>query len=383
MQLLLVVQMVGRPTVDTAMSNTINNRTLIRETCELCDKNISIGQSTIVCKKCDHIFHGSCVTNNNFRMVRGFSYCMGCILKEEIFRYNPFLDLFENGDSDKFFDEESPDLVEAVDMMSNILENCNSYDSNEFQNLLETSSIFQTRADNNLFSSYFLNIDGNRQNFDQLVADIMRLKHNFSVIGLAETNIESESKDLYEITSNYTSVYQSRLRNKKKGSGIGLYIHNKFNFTVISEFTNCTQDIECLFVRITNTEQPVTVGVVYRPPSGNIQLFNQALEDLLSELPDKNCYILGDFNINLHNMSPLSHQVYEETIISHGYTPLISIATHEQPHCMKTCIDNILCNSPESIITSGTFTNKISHHSPVFQVSKVVAPTEKADKITI
>ena len=35
---------------------------------------------------------------------------------------------------------------------------------------------------------------------------------------------------------------------------------------------------------------------------------------------------------------------FEETVISNGYLPLISISTHHQSGCQKTCIDNIISN---------------------------------------
>ena len=65
-----------------------------------------------------------------------------------------------------------------------------------------------------------------------------------------------------------TAVYLSKIEDKKKGSGLGLYLHNNFNHTMVNEFTVCSKDIETLFVKITNVGDPVYVGVVYRPPSG-------------------------------------------------------------------------------------------------------------------
>ena len=40
------------------------------------------------------------------------------------------------------------------------------------------------------------------------------LKHEFSVIGIAETNILKSNKDLYKINDNYTSVYSSKIEDK-------------------------------------------------------------------------------------------------------------------------------------------------------------------------
>ena len=41
---------------------------------------------------------------------------------------------------------------------------------------------------------------------------------------------------------------------------------------------------------------------------------------------------------------------YEDSILTSGFAPLISIYTHERPNCKKTCIDNILTNDFEDII---------------------------------
>ena len=90
--------------------------------------------------------------------------------------------------------------------------------------------------------------------------------------------------------------------------------------------------MECMFISITNTSEPHTIGVMYRSPNGNLQSFNTHLTDILTRLPDNNVYIMGDFNINLHNISHTNCQEYEEIVVSSGYCPLISIATHSQPN---------------------------------------------------
>ena len=66
----------------------------------------------------------------------------------------------------------------------------------------------------------------NKLNFDTLAVELKRYEFEFSIIALAETNEGSEIKDLYQLT-NYRSFYQEKLNyNKKKGSGVALYIHN-------------------------------------------------------------------------------------------------------------------------------------------------------------
>ena len=107
-----------------------------------------------------------------------------------------------------------------------------------------------------------------------------------------------------------------------------------YTFTETPQVSCCTPDIETLFITITNSKTPITIGVVYRPPSGDINIFNQVFGEILDKLPNKNVYINGDFNINLHKLDNNGH-AFEDTFIPRGYAPLISIATHERPQCEK------------------------------------------------
>ena len=47
----------------------------------------------------------------------------------------------------------------------------------------------------------------------------------FSVIGIAETNINSDQKDLYKIDE-YNSFYSDKIPDKSKGTGVATYVHD-------------------------------------------------------------------------------------------------------------------------------------------------------------
>ena len=178
--------------------------------------------------------------------------------------------------------------------------------------------------------------------------------------------------------NDYNSCYQSKMEGKDKGSGVALYIHNAFNYTELSDVSCCTKNLESIFVEITNTSTPITTGVIYRPPSGNINLFLDELDAIMSKLPDNKTFILGDFNIDLLDTTDKNTQSFEDIIITSGFTPLISIHTHQKPNCRKTCIDNILTNTCETVKASGTIENGMYHHNPIFQISSI--KTSQADK---
>ena len=41
---------------------------------------------------------------------------------------------------------------------------------------------------------------------------------------------------------------------------------------------------------------------------------------------------------------------------------------HEKPGCRGSCIDNFITNDIDNVVFSGTVSEKISHHHPIFQI---------------
>ena len=219
-------------------------------------------------------------------------------------------------------------------------------------------------------TAIFNNIDGNASNFDTFAAEIAGINHLFSFIGIAETNIDSDLKDLYKIPG-YNSEYNDKFPGKSKGSGVGLYIRDCFVHNRLDSLSICSPNLESVFVSVTNMNNPLTIGVLYRPPGGSeIDALNE-FDNLLRKLPDKNVVLLGDFNFNLLEKS--SNQ-FENTLYCNNFIPLISLATHEKPGCSPTLIDNILTNSTENVISAGLLGSRVSHHLPIFCVLDCSVP---------
>ena len=65
------------------------------------------------------------------------------------------------------------------------------------------------------------------------------------------------------------------------------------------KFNQCSPNLESLFIKVTNTNEPIFVGVIYRPPSADKDSSISELNKLLQKLPNSNVYITGDFIINL------------------------------------------------------------------------------------
>ena len=323
---------------------------LKKEVCPVCAKTIKIGQIIVECCECNCAMHHKCHERSTDSDVSEKFYCINCSHLAAK-RYKPF-----NLDTDS---EENSCTDETLVRVNHIHDKCNSYSANEFNRTFCNQS-------NDNSSILFQNIDGNKSNFDSLVLELKRYNNKFSIVALAETNVGPELSNLYQLPG-YNSFYQNTISNKSKGTGVALYICETLSAMVNGSLSTITENLELLVISISSSGAPVTVGVVYRPPSGDIDIALSELSDLLDELP-KCSYIVGDFNIDLHDKTSKSVQMYEDILFSKGFFPLVSLATHEKPGCKASCIDNIVSNDVDSIIATGTLKDHITHHSPIFQI---------------
>ena len=353
------------------INHPVNLRATNPEVCACCCKPIRAGHPFITCHKCNSIIHKKCRTADNIRKFRDQTYCKVCTDLYDIIRYNPFYQPL-NYSENELVEEDPIYYIQSLQTASSILECCKNLSISQFNSDTSFKNLDHT------FSTCFMNIDGNSTNFDDFVIQMQSINHKFSVVGLAETNTDSENGNLYQI-NDYSSCYQSRYfckikkRPKHKGSGLCLYVHNSMNFTKMDKLSICNESIESLFVTITNATDPLVVGVVYRPPNSTLADFNFQYEKILSELDGKKCYILGDFNVDLlQNSFSLDQDRFQEIIYTNGFTPSISLPTHQMPHCAKTCIDNIHTNDiVDCMPISGVLSNRISHHHMIYLIKEL------------
>ena len=146
-----------------------------------------------------------------------------------------------------------------------------------------------------------------------------------------------------------------------------MYIHNTLYADIFQPASRVTENLESLFVQLTNGNTPITIGVIYRPPSGDLDQALIELSEILDDLP-KHSYIGGDFNIDLLQHKSKHIIDFEDVTMSRGFLPLISIVTHEKPGCKGFCIDNFITNDIENVLHTGTISDKISHHFPIVQI---------------
>ena len=201
-----------------------------KEICSYCSKYINIGQSICECTKCDCVIHTKCYKSSNFDIINGSYFCDAC-KTDIVTRYNPYK--FDNDMNVE--DNEYTYVSETLHKLSNILESCKPYTVNDVNNI--PSSNFTENI-----STFFLNVDGNQTNFDNLIVEMEQFKHTFSIIGIAETNTDATNSSIYNIPD-YNSFYQDTQPNKKKGTGVALYVHKSLNATINYNLSQNTPNI--------------------------------------------------------------------------------------------------------------------------------------------
>ena len=339
-----------------------------KEKCGTCTKFISLGQSLTECSKCSTaVIHTNCYKKSNFKNINNKFFCKNCYHQIDI-RYNPFNDLeacdLLEDDSDTFFSENINNFTGNLKEASRVLDACMKTNTKSLINLLSDKS--------HNMNSYFYNVDGNKTNFSTLAAELKCFEEAFSLIGIAETNIESCHKDMYCLDG-YKSFYSDKLPGKDTGTGVAIYVHESFNSVVNEQLSSVSQHLETVFVIIGKGSKTINAGVVYRSPNSNCQEFLADFEKLLKSIPqNETTYILGDFNLNLLKSATKSEiEAFETLFLSEGLYPTISLITHQRPDKNGSCIDNIFTNKIETVACTGVVSDQGSGHSPIFSLSKL------------
>ena len=156
---------------------------LKKEVCQPCGRFINIGHLLLECENCEIIIHAHCHKTAKFMCMNELWVCSTCQTTIEP-RYNPFKSLCEvDQDSDKFYNDDGTHGDITLQSMSSILESCAKYTKLELKKIIER---LQENTDNKAAhvtaSTFFLNIDGNKTNFDHLLLELKSLYHEFTAI---------------------------------------------------------------------------------------------------------------------------------------------------------------------------------------------------------
>lgn len=145
----------------------------------------------------------------------------------------------------------------------------------------------------NMLKLFHLNARSLRNKSDDVYLYLESLCCTFDILAFTETWYSGE-KDIVHFDG---YKCEAICRDSRRGGGVSLYFQSKMTCRVLSEFTCVNVDFESLVTMCGS----VIIAVIYRPPSGVLNVFLQCLEELLEYVTSTNIQmaLIGDLNIDL------------------------------------------------------------------------------------
>ena len=163
--------------------------------------------------------------------------------------------------------------------------------------------------------------------------DRVALIGNSELIGICESWLsENVDNKMVEISGyNFYRSDRTVESGKKSGGGLILYHKNMLKVHLQDDPTVCNPDVEMLCVRLELIQtKPIYYGLVYRPPTGNIENYLNhitAVTTLLRGRGSCEINIVGDINIDITQRN-IRTRNYLENLKRLGLSNIIRDTTH-------------------------------------------------------
>lgn len=183
----------------------------------------------------------------------------------------------------------------------------------------------------------------------------------FNIIGCSETWLNDKSYIDALNLEDYKLYHKDRFG--RSGGGVCLYVRSNMHADVCDLAVN-DNHIDSLFIEIKNDKgKSIIVGVIYRSPDSDLNIFNNKLEEMLLHINklNKDCVLLGDFNIDVSKDDAVKND-FINTLHSSSFFPTINIFTRVTN--TTTVIDNIVTNIRNVKLESGALLSDITDHYP-------------------
>ena len=176
-----------------------------------------------------------------------------------------------------------------------------------------------------------------------------------------------------------------------RGGGITLIYRKEYSVKTVKNGTKSSFQYSIWSVKARNKH--LTIVGLYHPPYSSKNppnsVFIDEIIDLLTEiLPvNKNCIILGDFNIHINDNEDVEAQIFSESMEALGLKQHSMTPTHKSNNILDLIFTEILSDIGIEAVETATY---ISDHCPVIatlnikkeQVKQVQKVIQKATKIS-
>ena len=231
----------------------------------------------------------------------------------------------------------------------------------------------------NAFSLMHYNVRGIISSYTEIESFLA--SKSITIVGFCETFLRPDNCDLYPFTG-YHVVHKPR-SNGQRGGGVSLLINEALSFNERNDLSSLLSHAESLFIEIPSkfmkSKKNVIVGEIYRPPNGNKASFVNEIENLLSSISNYECYLMGDFNIDLMVCDNDADSInYSNCFNRYCFYPLVNRPTRL---ASATLLDHIFTNSCQ-FLGDGHFFSAIvlidlSDHLPIIHAWNTSPMPEK------
>ena len=237
----------------------------------------------------------------------------------------------------------------------------------------ETIDLFN-QCEKDSFSIVHIDIRSLSKNLFKLIDFVSQSGKQPDVTAVSETKHKQTHQISYNISlCGYNFVHADT---DKNAGGVGLYIKNSIDFLVLSNLKLNIENCENIWIELQLNNRKFTIGVVYRHPTPNYDIFSDELFAIIDHLNNANYmhYICGDFNIYLLKyFSQMSVANYADTLQSLSCKVLLDKPTR-LTGTSATLIDPFYTNDHTSEIISGISVYDLSDHLPIFIILKSTKP---------
>ena len=225
-------------------------------------------------------------------------------------------------------------------------------------------------------------------NINSISAHLSELEYSniipqqFDMIGFCESKLTANIQNLFCIQG-----YSQFTKNTSRLSGgIAIYLKETLKASIRHDLSFTETFLESLFVEIKSNTEDLIVGVVYRRPKSNIELFIAQLENILEVVSRerKTCIITGDFNLDLFKADSCSYvQDLIATLQARNFKNIITKATRVTAKS-ATLLDHLWSNNASLACSSSVIYSRISDHFPIAASFKnqLRATTDTVSKIS-
>ena len=221
----------------------------------------------------------------------------------------------------------------------------------------------------------------NNETFDTFKAQFS--DKNFMAIGLSETWLNEKDPSGLKSLAGYNMFRQDRnWGDGKTGGGLALYVKDSI-IVNDTNYAHLNRNSECIEIQwhelVYEKYKNLVIANVYRPPSGKLPEFVDALFKLIGEanLVRKNLVVMGDYNLNYLDHREISTKKFKELAGTSGLTQIIRKPTRTDGKT-STCIDLILTNVT-NLAQYGVIDVNLSDHSAVYlRIKKIYIASSKS-----